>query len=162
MIQTQDPIQLLKAEHDAALEQVERMELAASELNTPRQQEALESLRRGIDYLEREVRAHGKLEEEVLYPALGRHVPKQIVESLIDEHKELWWKMDLLDNVLQRKQPPMNEVRWHAVALIDAMRRHIDKENNMVFLMAAQMLSEKEYGDLAEALAHMGRARRKQ
>lgn len=159
MKQAQDPIQLLKSEHDAALEQVDRMELAASELNTPRHDEALEVLRRGVDYLEREVRAHGKLEEEVLYPALGRHVPKQMIQSLLHEHKELWWKMDLLDNALRQEPPPTNEVRWHAVALIDSLRRHIDRENNMVFLMTAQMLSEQEYGDLAEALARMGKAR---
>ena len=157
---TRDPIELLKSEHDAALEQIDRMELAASELNTPRHTKALETMLRGLDYLESEVRAHSKLEEEVLYPALGRHVPREIIESLLDEHKELWWKMDLLDSALRRNQPPLNEVRWHAVALIDAMRRHIDRENNMIFLMAAQMLSEQEYGDLAEALAQMGKSTR--
>ena len=159
MKKIQDPIQLLRSEHDLALEHVDCMELAASELNTPRHTEALETLRHGLDYLVREVRAHGKTEEEILYPALGRHVPKQIIESLLDEHKELWWKMALLDDVLRRKQPPPNEVRWHVVALIDSLRRHIDRENNMIFLMTAQMLSEREYGDLAEALARTATAR---
>lgn len=160
MREIRDPIELLKAEHDVTLENVDRMELATSELNTPRHDEALEILRQGLEYLEREVRAHGKLEEEVLYPALGRHVPKQMIDSLLDEHKELWWKMDLLGNALRHEKPPINEIRWHTVALIDALRRHIDRENNMIFLMTAQMLSEAEYGDLAEALERMNKARR--
>ena len=159
MSKTSDPIRLLRSEHDAALDQLDRMELAVADLNSAHTQDALERIQRGLEFLEREVRAHGKMEEEVLYPALGRHVPKQTIETLLDEHKDLWCKMDLLANALRSKQPPMNEVRWHAVALIDALRRHIDRENNMVFLMTAQMLSNEEYRDLAEALAEMHKSR---
>ncbi|UCE03670.1 MAG: hemerythrin domain-containing protein [Candidatus Latescibacterota bacterium] len=155
-----DPIELLKREHDSTLERVDRMELAVADLNGARQKEALELLKNGLQFLENEVRAHGALEEEVLYPALGRHVPKQTIDVMLDEHKELWWEMDLLGNALSRQNAPINEVRWHATALIDLLRRHIDKENNVIFLMTAQMLSEEEYRDLTAALTRLHQGRR--
>lgn len=154
----QDPIHLLKEEHDATLAELERMELAVADLNGARRAQALQTLQRGLDFLHAAVRAHGEREEQLLYPVLGRHVPKQTVEVMLEEHKELWWEMDLLQAALRRLDPPHNEVRWHAIALIDLLRRHIDKENNVIFLMTAQMLSEQEYRDLAEALTKMHEA----
>ena len=154
----QDPIHLLKEEHDATLAELERMELAVADLNGARRAQALQRLQGGLDFLHAAVRAHGEREEQVLYPVLGRHVPKQTVEVMLEEHKELWWEMDLLQAALRRRDPPHNEVRWHAIALIDLLRRHIDKENNVIFLMTAQMLSEQEYRDLAEALTKMHEA----
>ncbi|MFQ5601080.1 MAG: hemerythrin domain-containing protein [Candidatus Krumholzibacteriia bacterium] len=159
---TEDPIRLLKREHDAALEVVDRMELAVADLLGARKAAALQVLRRSVEFLENEVRAHGKQEEEVLYPALGRHVPEQTIDVMLEEHRELWWELDLLGNALKSPDPPLNEVRWHAIALIDLLRRHIDKENNVVFLMTAQMLSRQEYRDLAEALGTLFDARNRE
>ena len=159
-MQVRDPIHLLKKEHDTTLDLLDRMEFAVADLNGPRRTQALETLQMGLDSLQKEIRAHAKLEEEVLYPALGRHVPQQTVQVMLEEHKELWWEMDQLHDALRRHEPPFNEIRWHAIALIDLLRRHIDKENNVIFLMTAQMLSEQEYRDLAEALTRMHEARR--
>ena len=161
-MKVQDPIHLLKDEHDATLAELDRMELAVADLNGARRAQALATLQQGLDFLEHEVRAHGQLEEDVLYPALGPHVPKQTVDVMLEEHKELWWEMDLLQRAMRRHEPPINEVRWHAIALIDLLRRHIDKENNVIFLMTAQMLSEQEYRDLAVALTRMYETRREQ
>jgi len=162
MVEIGDPIQALKREHDAALEQLGRMELAVADLNGVRRSQAIQVLRSGLQYLEREVRAHGALEEEVLYPTLGRHVPRQTIEVMLQEHKELWWEMDQLDHALRSAEPRSNEVRWHAIALVDLLRRHIDKENNVIFLMTAQMLSEREYRDLGEALARVHEVQREE
>ena len=154
----QDPIHLLREEHDTTLAELERMELAVADLNGARRAQALQTLQNGLRFLDTAVRAHGEREEQLLYPVLGRHVPKQTVDVMLEEHKELWWEMDLLETALRRQDPPHQEVRWHAIALIDLLRRHIDKENNVIFLMTAQMLSEQEYRDLAEALTKMHEA----
>jgi hemerythrin-like domain-containing protein len=162
MLQVGDPIQRLKREHDATLEQLDRMELAVTDLNGVRRNQAFQLLRSGLEHLEQEVRAHSALEEEVLYPALGRHVPKQTVDVMLQEHQELWWEMDQLDQALRSDEIRTNEIRWHTIALLDLLRRHIDKENNVIFMMTAQMLSQQEYRDLGEALAKMCEARREQ
>jgi hemerythrin-like domain-containing protein len=156
----EDPIRLLRQEHDAVLEVVDSMELAVADLQGSRKSEALASLRNGLEFLEKEVRAHGKVEEEVLYPALGRHVPRQTIETMIEEHRDLWWALDLLGKALEAAEPSVNEVRWQATALVDLMRRHVDKENNVLFMMVAQMLSNQEYEDLAHAMDETLQARK--
>ena len=161
-MKTQDPIHLLREEHDATLAELERMEFAVADLNGARRAQAMQTLQQGLKFLDAAVRAHAEREEQLLYPVLGRHVPKQTVDVMLEEHRELWWEMDLLETALHRQDPPQAEVRWHAIALIDLLRRHIDKENNVIFLMTAQMLSEQEYRDLAQALTKMHEAAREQ
>ena len=113
--------------------------------------EALTSLREGLHFLEMDVRAHGKREEEHLYPALARHVPKLTIDVMLEEHRDLWWKMDSLARVLSAMQPSLNDLRWQTIAVVDLLRRHIDKENDVLFMMAAQMLSDREYAELSRA-----------
>lgn len=156
----EDPIHRLRQDHDSTLEVVDRMELAVADLLGPRQAEAQATLRGGLEYLEKEVRDHSQMEEKILYPALRRHVPRQTIEIMLEEHQDLWWAMDLLGKALGAAVPSVNEVRWQATALIDLMRRHIDKENNVLFMMVAQMLSDQEYHALAEALEQMLLARK--
>lgn len=156
----EDPIRLLRQEHDRALDVVDSMELAIADLLGARQSEALTVLRGGLEFLDHEVRAHGKREEEVLYPALGRHVPKQTIDTMLEEHQDLWWGMDQLGKALAAATPSVNEIRWQATAVVDLLRRHIDKENNVLFMMVAQMLSDQEYRDLARALDGVVHARK--
>jgi hemerythrin-like domain-containing protein len=154
-MKTQDPIKLLRQEHDAVLEVVDRMELAVSDLQGSRREEALSTLREALDYLEKEVRAHGQKEEEYLYPALGRHVPKLTIDVMLEEHRDLWWRLDAFARVLSTAEPSLNDLRWKTTAVVDLLRRHIDKENDVLFMMAAQMLSDREYADLSRAFEAM-------
>lgn len=148
----QDPIRHLREEHDAVLEVVDGLEVAVADLPGARRDEALGALREGLAFLEREVRRHAGVEEKVLYPALGKHVPNQTIEVMLEEHRDIWWAMDLLAKGLEGGDRHLNEVRWHATALVDLLRRHVDKENNVLFMMVAQMLSDREYEDLARAM----------
>ena len=154
-MKTHDPIKRLRQEHDAVLEVVDRMELAVSDLQGPRRAEALSTLRGALEFLDLEVRAHGRKEEEHLYPALARHVPKLTIDVMLEEHRDLWWKMDSLARVLSASPPSLNELRWQTIAVVDLLRRHIDKENDVLFMMAAQMLSDREYAELGRAFEAM-------
>jgi hemerythrin-like domain-containing protein len=155
----QDPIRHLREEHDAVQEVVDGMEVAVADLLGARRDEAIRTLREGLAFLDREVRRHASVEEQVLYPALGKHVPSQTIEVMIEEHRDIWWAMDLLAKGLEGGERHLNEVRWHATALVDLLRRHVDKENNVLFMMVAQMLSDREYEDLARAMHQMVLAR---
>lgn len=148
----EDPIRLLRQEHDRTLNVLDSMELAIADLLGARRSAAMAVLRGSLEYLEREVHAHGRLEEELLYPALARHVPRQTIDTMQEEHQDLWWAMDLLDKALAAADPSTNEMRWQGTAVVDLLRRHIDKENNVLFMMVAQMLSDQEYQELAHAL----------
>jgi hemerythrin-like domain-containing protein len=152
MSKIEDPIRLLRDEHDKVLDVLDRMEAAAADLQGTRRGEALDRLRQGLQWLEQEVRPHSRLEEETLYPALARHVPAQTVSAMIEEHGEIAWSLDLVGRGLAGAGRPGGELRWQVTALVDQMRRHIDKENNVLFMMAAQMLSDHEYEGLARAI----------
>jgi hemerythrin-like domain-containing protein len=130
------------------------------DLKGTRRKEALGALREGLTWLESEVRAHGRLEESVLYPALGRHVPAHTIASMIAEHSDIWWAMDLLADELGRPEVRFSQLRWHVTALVDLLRRHIDKEDNVLFLMVSQMLPDREYEALAKAMHDTLRGRR--
>jgi hemerythrin-like domain-containing protein len=156
----EDPVQLLREAHDRVLEVLDAMEIAIADLPGPRRDEACRALADGVQFLEQEVRAHEMLEEEVLYPSLGRHVPSLTLEVMTEEHRDIGWAMDLLAQGLAGGERALGEVRWHATALVDLLRRHIDKENNALFLMVTQMLSDCEYEDLARVMHEVLSARR--
>jgi len=156
----EDPIQLLREEHEQVLEAVDAMELAIAELLGPRCSEASRTLADALQFLESEVRSHASLEEEVLYPSLGRHVSAMALEVMTEEHRDIGWAMDRLAQGLAAGERGLGEVRWHATTLIDLLRRHIDKENNALFLMVTQMLSDCEYEALARVMHEVLAARR--
>ena len=156
----EDPVQLLREEHDKVLEVLDAMELAIADLLGPRRSEAFCTLTDGLRFLEPEVRSHENLEEEVLYPTLGRHVPALALEVMTEEHRDIGWAMDRLAQGLASGDRALGEVRWHATALVDLLRRHIEKENNALFLMVTQMLSDCEYEDLARVMHEVLAARR--
>jgi hemerythrin-like domain-containing protein len=156
----EDPVQLLREEHEKVLEVVDVMELAVADLLGPRRAESYRSLSDCLVFLEHEVRAHETLEEEVLYPSLGHHVPSLTLEVMTEEHRDIGWAMDRLAEGLRAGDRSLGEVRWHAMTLVDLLRRHIDKENNALFLMVTQMLSDCEYEDLARVMHEVLAARR--
>jgi hemerythrin-like domain-containing protein len=79
---------------------------------------------------------------------------------MTEEHRDIGWAMDRLAEALAAGDRALGEVRWHATTLVDLLRRHIDKENNALFLMVTQMLSDCEYEDLARVMHEVLAARR--
>jgi hemerythrin-like domain-containing protein len=79
---------------------------------------------------------------------------------MIAEHSDIWWAMDLLADGLGREEVRISQLRWHATALADLLRRHIDKEDNVLFMLVAQMLPDREYEALARAMHEVLRSRR--
>ena len=151
--QIEDPIQRLHEDHDHVLEVMETIELAVADLRVGASPSALQALRDSLAILEREVRAHAKLEESILYPALGRHLPPLTIETLCEEHSDIWWAMDLLaEGLREAREIRVAELRWHATSLVDLMRRHVEKENNVLFMIVSQMLSDSEYEALGRAM----------
>jgi len=148
----EDPVRHLRDEHDNVLEMVDRMEIAADDLSGRRRAEALAVLREGLLFLKKEVGAHMELEEEILYPALAKHVPVQMVMVMLEEHRDISWALARLEQSLEAGLRAKSALRWHATSVVDLIRRHIDKENNVLFMMAAQMLTGDEYEALTVAL----------
>jgi hemerythrin-like domain-containing protein len=148
----EDPIRLLREEHDRVLEVADSMEMAVADLQGPRRREAWTRLNDGLAFLETAIRGHQGIEETTLYPALARHAPQETIDVMLEEHADIGWAMDRLAKDLTKEASYRSELRWHATALVDLLRRHIDKENNVLFMMVSQMLPDSEYDELARAI----------
>jgi hemerythrin-like domain-containing protein len=149
----EDPIQHLLEDHEKVLEVLDDFELAIVDLLGSCRAQAVQRLRDGLEILELEVHAHGKLEESILYPTLGRHLPAQTIETLAAEHTDIRWAMDLLASGLRRgKDAPVTELHWYAVAVVDLLRRHMEREGDVLFGLVSHVLSGSEYETLARAM----------
>lgn len=150
-----DPIDALFGEHEAALRELERLRLAAVDLERPGATAELEG---ALRFLETEIRAHNQWEEDHLFPKLeiytGPHGPCMVMRS---EHRQLWELYDhvapLLEAMKQGPADPGRSAQLSRVALsiVDLLVAHIAKENQIVFPMAKQMLRPAEMDALRAA-----------
>jgi len=152
-LKIQDPILRLREDHDRVLDVMDAIEQAVGELQGPVSPAALQLIRDALAFMERDVRAHAQIEELVLYPAFLRHLPPLTIETLTEEHSDIWWAMDLLrEGLRDERQLRIAELRWHATSLVDLVRRHIERESNVLLTIAAQLLSDPEYEALVRAM----------
>src|SRR5512139_3877401 len=90
-----DPIALLRREHDEALAALDRLESGARGFATPGARQAIDA---AVAFLDDEVRAHNEREEQTLFPMLERYMPAHAGPTAVmrAEHRELW---DLLGHL---------------------------------------------------------------
>ena len=149
----EDPIQRLRDDHDAVLGVLDDFEAALFDLLGARPREAARRLRDGLAGLEVEVRKHGELEESILYPTLRKHVTTPTIEGLTDEHAEIRRAIELLAKALgDNADTAVTELHWLAVSVVDLLRRHMEREADVLFGLVAHELSGSEYESLAHAM----------
>jgi len=149
----EDPIQRLRDDHDAVLGVLDDFEAALVDLLGSRPREAAQRLREGLEVLEIEVREHGELEESILFPTLRKNVAPPTIENLAEEHAEICRAIELFSSTLRAESnPPVTELHWLAVSVVDLLRRHMDRETDVLFELVAHELSGSEYESLAHAM----------
>ncbi len=149
---------VLRKEHDAILkmldvtEEIARRAKQGIPVPTSIYGELLEFFKVFAD------RCHHKKEEGLLFPALeGKGLPHQNgpIAVMLSEHelgRELIGAMSRAAGEISDDRPGA-ATRWAAAALEYSalLRAHINKENNILFMMAERLLSEAEQAELAEA-----------
>jgi hemerythrin-like domain-containing protein len=138
--------QQLRNEHEGILTMLDVLEHLAGELEAGRSVETGD-LARIIDFLRTFADAchHGK-EEDQLFPALGRvGLPAESgpVGVMLMEHTQgrayIRGMADALDR-LQKGEAAGHDFAYNAVGYVLLLRAHIDKENNILFVMAERLL----------------------
>jgi hemerythrin-like domain-containing protein len=145
------PTQELSDEHRAvlvALEIMERVEdaLAAKEPEAPKHMaELLDFFRGFVD------RCHHAKEEEILFPELERHgVPREDgpIAVMLAEHdsgrRHIRSIAEGLARLTRGDARGMEEIHGGAEAYRDLLRAHIEKEENVLFPMADQVVTPEE------------------
>jgi hemerythrin-like domain-containing protein len=147
---------ILRKEHDAILKMLNASERAARRINSGEEVEA-ETLEGLIEFfrLFADQCHHGK-EEDLLFPLLeSRGLPRHGGPTgvMLHEHEQGRALIrQMVESVEALKGGARTgAARWAQAAsgYIDLLRSHIDKENNILFVMAENMLTREEQQQLA-------------
>lgn len=131
-----DPIRRFEEEHDVALAALTRLEGAAEALRSGAPAEPHFATARQVHgLLCGAVRQHNEDEERALFPVLGEDAP---LGPFLEEHETLWkLEADLLA-ALDRAEG--ERVARVALEIVDLLRTHIRRENEVLFPMARALL----------------------
>lgn len=145
---TADPLHRFEAEHREALAVLDRLERAATHLrHGDDAEEHWRAARDAHAFLAGAVRAHNENEERALFPLLGPDAPTAI---FVEEHQRL----RALERALEIALAADDRVRMAgtAIELIDLLRAHIAREDEVLFPLARELLGPAGLARVAAAL----------
>lgn len=108
------------------------------------------------NFLQREVMDHFVLEEQALFPILERHIgrthgPLAVMDMEHETFREL---LEDLSGGLRSEDTAQSQRQAHAI--IRLLRDHIAKEDEVLFPMAARVLSSEEDAEIDARAAAIG------
>jgi len=139
-------ITMLKSDH-ATLKRLLR------ELNATTER-AVKERERLVNELEREVKIHSQIEEEVFYPAFLTKAEKTDAEDLFYEAAEEHHVVDMVLPALKAANPKSHEYSAKAKVLKELIEHHIKEEEDEMFVKARKLFTDgqlRELGDLMKA-----------
>jgi hemerythrin-like domain-containing protein len=173
----QNPFDVFVQEHNHGLVALEKMERGADSLRQHGYSaEALRLIREANEFIKTEVKAHNQKEEEALFPILRPYMPApSIIDLIVEEHRALWIQEESLQGLLaallgdhqelwaeeERLEALLNapntaeqagDIAASAYTIIDMLRDHINKENQILFPTAQDILSAAEVIEVAEKM----------
>jgi hemerythrin-like domain-containing protein len=104
--------------------------------------------------IEREIKMHSQVEEEVFYPAFKAATEKTDAEELFYEAAEEHHVVDMVLPALKSANPKSHEFGAKAKVLRDLIEHHIQEEEGQMFIKARQVFSDeqlRQLGDLMQA-----------
>lgn len=145
---TADPIRRFEEEHEVALAALERLEQAGEALRGSGPSEPHFATAHDVHgLLCGAVRRHNEDEERALFPVLGEDAP---LGPFLEEH-EILWKLEAdLAGALDRKDRV--RVARLALEIVDLLRTHIRRENEVLFPMARALLGAEGLAIVARKL----------
>lgn len=139
-------ITMLKSDH-ATVKRLLR-ELTETSDKAVKQREAL------VQQIEREVKMHAQVEEEVFYPAFKAATKGDEAEDLFYEAAEEHHVVDMVLPALKSANPKSKEFAAKATVLRELIEHHIKEEETEMFKEARQRFSDeqlRELGDMMQA-----------
>lgn len=132
-----DILKIIEEEHEKTLDGLEELEDTTGKDAATR--------KRTWTTLEKDLLAHMKGEEEVLYPALEGEIEDKILEA-IEEHQLVRMASSVLD------ETPTDDKRWLAKLMVikENIEHHIEEEEDEIFKAARRKFGEKELKEMGE------------
>ena len=146
---TPDVLVRFSMEHEQALAALDRLQRAATALDHGDPAEPhLRTVREVCETLCTTVREHNENEERALFPLLGEDAP---CEPFRQEHQVLRELEQRLNAALDGLTPE-RDIPPVAHALVDLLRAHIQREDEMLFPMARELLGADDLERAARLL----------
>jgi hemerythrin-like domain-containing protein len=142
--------EILVDEHKTVLEKLDRLEEAVSDGD----REAAQSL---LSFFEFDLQLHRRKEEEVLFPALGEHIgiDSGPVACMLEEHAREKTLVRDLRASLEQAGGGAN-LRRAVGAFVSHLRLHIQKENEVLFPMAENLLPPEQKEIVFDGMRRIG------
>jgi hemerythrin-like domain-containing protein len=145
---TTDPLRRFEAEHDVALAALGRLEHAALQLREDGPRDAPLAVARDVQtLLAGTVRDHNESEERALFPFLGSDAP---LGPFLEEHQTLWGLEERLARAIEGRDGL--QVADLSLEIVDLLRGHIQRENEVLFPMARTLLGPEGLAAVARVL----------
>lgn len=137
-------ITMLKADHAT----VKRLLRELTETT----ERAVKERERLVSEIEREVKTHAQLEEEVFYPAFKAVARNTEAEDLFYEAAEEHHIVDMVLPTLKTANPKSHEFSAKAKVLLDLIEHHIREEEGEMFAKARQLFSDEQLRELGDLM----------
>ncbi len=153
-----DPFVIFEAQHEEGLKQLERLEGAVERLRASEASPELwKAIRGATAFINGEVRLHNQKEEELLFPPLEEVLPPGGPTAVMrDEHRALWSSLGRLEEAISRwekgDRAAKGEVINSARFMVELLRAHIRKENEVLYPMARRLLGPEKIEGMAQRL----------
>jgi hemerythrin-like domain-containing protein len=143
-VQQSDAISLLKKDHEKVRGLLSQLERAA-ERNTAKAELLLEQI-------DREVKIHSRIEEEIFYPAFRDAAQKRDDRELYFEAKEEHHVVDLVMPEVRETDSEAEEFAAKTKVLKELIEHHADEEEKEMFPKARKLFDRAELRELGERL----------
>ena len=137
-----DAVTLLKTDHKEVRKLLDELEDA----ETGSERKAL------VERIEREVKIHSTIEEEIFYPAFKAAVEEDEDEALFYEAREEHGLVDEIMEKLGRGDPASPEYMARCKVLRDLITHHADEEEGEMFPCAKKHMEKEQLDELGQRL----------
>lgn len=137
-------ITMLKSDH-ATLKRLLR-ELTETSDRALKQRESL------VSQIERELKTHAQIEEEVFYPAFKAVSKNTDAEDMFYEAAEEHHVADMILPALKAANPKSHEFKAKAKVLKDVIEHHIKEEETQMFVVARQLFMEEQLREIGDMM----------
>lgn len=137
-------ITMLKSDH-ATVKRLLR-ELTETTERAVKQREQL------VNQIERELKTHAQLEEEIFYPAFKAAAGKSEAVDMFYEAAEEHHVVDMVLPALKAANPKSKEYTAKAKVLKDLIEHHIKEEETQMFAVARKLFDEEELGEIGDMM----------
>jgi len=145
-----NPITMLKADHVKVKRLLRQLDESGSR--------AVKERERLVRDIERELKVHSQIEEELFYPTFKKVSEKTQAEDLFYEATEEHHVVDMVLPALKAANPKSHEFEAKAKVLKDLVEHHIQEEETQMFVKARKLLDDEQLralGDLMQSRKEM-------